>query len=58
MASNPQFSDFEVRQLKDENQRLRTRNAALEERLRKHEELYNKMHEVLREYAGIKGTHG
>lgn len=58
MASNPQFSDFEVRQLKDENQRLRTRNAALEERLRKHEELYNKMYKVLQEYAGIKGTHG
>lgn len=48
----------ENQQLKNENQRLRTRNAALEERLRKHEELYNKMHKVLREYAGIKGTHG
>ena len=41
-----------------ENERLRIRNAALEERLRQFEELYVKINGILRQYPGIKGIHG
>lgn len=44
--------------LRDENQRLRLRNAALEERLRQHEDLYQKLHEAINRFVGIKGVHG
>lgn len=42
----------------DENQRLRLRNAALEERLRQHEALYQKLYETINRFVGIKGVHG
>lgn len=57
-TSTVDLANDTIQFLKDENHRLRIRNAALEERLRQHEELYEKMNAVLREYVGIKGTHG
>lgn len=57
VSTMPEDDPF-VQQLLAENNRLTNRNQALERRLKRYEQAYNQIAEIVKQHAGEKGTSG